>query len=64
MENALYNYMFHFNHHTGYWNAFARDNYLAYWDGDINAKDVFKSKNILTLIELLTRGEKFIKTIK
>lgn len=56
--------MFHFNYHTGYWNAFARDNYLAYWDGDINAKDVFKSKNILTLIELLTRGEKFIKTIK
>jgi hypothetical protein len=48
---------------TGFWYAIPRDNYLEYWSNS-NDKKFMKSKDIKTLIELIYKGEKFIKTIK
>ena len=59
----VYNYVFHFNPMTGFWSAIPRDNYLEYWSNS-NDKKFIKSKDIKTLIELIYKGEKFIKTIK
>lgn len=62
MEN-LYMYVLHFNPYNGLWNAIPRDKYNEYWN-DINTKGVLSSKKIETLIELITKGEDFIKKIK
>jgi hypothetical protein len=59
----VYNYVFHFNPMTGFWCAIPRDSYLEYWSNS-NDKKFMKSKDIKTLIELIYKGEKFIKTIK
>lgn len=59
----VYNYVFHFNPMTEFWYAIPRDNYLEYWSNS-NDKKFMKSKEIKTLIELIYKGEKFVKTIK
>lgn len=62
-NELVYNYVFHFNPMTSLWYAIPRDNYLEYWSNS-NDKKFIKSKDIKTLIELIYKGEKFIKTIK
>jgi hypothetical protein len=59
----LYDYVFHYNPYTGIWNAIPREDYTEYWNNS-SLSSVIKSKNLNTLIELVTRGEGFIKTIK
>jgi len=62
MEN-LYDYLFHYNHYDGLWNAIPRELVNQYWN-DRKTKGVIKSKNITTLIELINRGDDFIKKIE
>jgi hypothetical protein len=59
----LYNYLLHYNPFTGLWNAVPRDHYNAYWSNR-EVEGVISSKNVKTLIELIIKGEDFIKTIK
>jgi hypothetical protein len=59
----LYDYLLHYNHHDGLWSAIPRDKVNDYWN-DRKTKGVLKSKDIKTLIELITRGKEFIKKIK
>jgi hypothetical protein len=62
MEN-LYDYLLHYNHYTKLWNGVPRELVNEYWnDKDIDG--VIKSKNINTLIELISKGDSFIKSIK
>ena len=56
-------YVLHFNPYTNVWNAIPRDKYNEYWN-DINTKGVLSSKKVETLIELITKGDEFIKSIK
>jgi hypothetical protein len=62
MEN-LYDYLLHYNHYDGLWSAIPREKVNEYWNNR-NTEGVLKSKDIKTLIELITRGKEFIKKIK
>ena len=62
MEN-LYNYVFHYNDFAGLWSAIPRDSYNDYWD-DADSEGVIQSKEINVLIDLIERGDEFIKSIK
>lgn len=53
MEN-LYGYVFHYNHYTELWSAIPRELYLQYWTDD-GLEGIIRSKEINTLIELLTK---------
>ena len=59
----LYDFTLHYNCFTGLWNAIPRDKYNEYWNNR-EVKGVIKSKNINTLIELISKGDEFIKSIK
>jgi hypothetical protein len=59
----LFDYVLHYNHFDKNWNAIPRDKYNEYWSNR-KVDGVLKSKEIKTLIELITRGDDFIKTIK
>lgn len=62
--NNVYNYVFHFNPSTKMWNAIPRDEYLAYWSTPVREMDgVIRSKDINTLVELIERGDEFLKTL-
>jgi len=52
--SKLYNYIFHYNHYTELWNAIPREIYTKYWDND-DVNGVLKSKEITTLIEIITK---------
>lgn len=52
--NRLYDYVFHYNHFTELWSAIPRELYNRYWDND-DIKGTLKSKNINTLIEIITK---------
>jgi hypothetical protein len=58
----LYDYLLHYNPFTGMWNAVPREQYAAYWSNR-NVEGVLTSKNVKTLIELIIKGDEFIKTI-
>lgn len=62
MEN-LYDYLLHYNHFDKIWNAIPRDKVNDYWNSR-NTEGVLRSKNIKTLIEIITRGDDFIKSIE
>lgn len=51
----LYNYLFHYNEYTNIWSAFTRDNYTKYFNGELKDEDIYKSKNIMTLINVLMK---------
>lgn len=53
-DGALYNFVFHYNHHTKLWNAIPRESYLGYW-GNIADRSILKSKSFSTLIEIIQR---------
>lgn len=60
----VYNYVFHFNPSTKMWTAIPRDGYLAYWNRSIkDVNDVLRSKDVNTLVELIERGDDFLKTL-
>lgn len=59
----LQQYVFHYNPFTETWYAIPRDKYTEYWS-NANTKGVLKSSKINTLIELISKGDKFIKKIK
>lgn len=61
-HNQMHNYVFHYNPFNETWNAIPRDNYHEYWDNP-SIKEVLKSKDIKVLIELINKGEDFIKSI-
>jgi len=64
MNEAIYDYVFHFNPMTETWSAIHRDSYVDYWsDSKIKSPDVLRSSDIKTLIELITKGNEFIKSI-
>lgn len=54
MDN-LYDYYFHFNNLTGYWNAVKRDKSNQYLNGTLSDEDVLKSKNIDDLIKYIVK---------
>lgn len=58
----MYDYVFHYSHLTKQWNAIPREVYNEYWNNN-NVDGVLKSKNISTLMELIEKGEDFIKSI-
>lgn len=62
MEN-LYDYLLHYNHYDSIWNAIPRDKINEYWNNR-KTEGVLRSKNIKTLIEIITRGDDFIKSIE
>ena len=53
----LYDYVFHYNHYTELWNAIPRSVYERYWNND-DVAGVLKSKNVSTLIEMITKNVK------
>lgn len=55
-SNPVYDFVFHFNHYTGLWNAIPRSQYTDYWNGSLDAT-ILKSKSIETLVELINRTE-------
>lgn len=52
--SKLYDWVFHYNHFTGLWNAIPRDKYNKYWDND-ELDSVLKSKDFNTLVEIITK---------
>jgi len=62
MQNPLYNYLFHYNSSNQTWNAIPRDKHNDYWTNP-DIKEVLKSKDMKVLIELINKGEDFIKSI-
>lgn len=58
----IYDYVFHYNHHTELWYAIPRQVYVEYWN-NFDTEGVLKSKNINVLIELVSRGEEFIESV-
>ena len=63
MEDKIYDWVFHYNIYTNTWNAIPREKYSEYWnDNKING--VISSRKIETLIEIINRGDEFIKSIK
>lgn len=53
-KDSLYEWVFHYNHHTELWSAFQRKDYVQYFN---NSSDpdlvVIKSKDIKSLINIL-----------
>ena len=63
MDEIIYNYVFHYNPMIKSWIAIPRDHYLEYWSNPRDKK-YLRSSDIKTLIELIKKGDKFIKNIK
>lgn len=55
--SKLYNWVFHFNYFEGVWSAIPRELYNEYWDS-VRVEGVMKSKDINTLIEIITKDIK------
>ena len=63
MENAiLIDWVFHFNPYTKLWAAINRSNYSEYWN-DSDSKNIIRSKEINTLVELIIKADGDIKKI-
>jgi len=53
---ALFDWVFHYNHHTDVWTAIPRDYYVHYWNGRSEERMV-RSRSIQTLVDLITRTQ-------
>jgi hypothetical protein len=62
MEN-LYDFLFHYNSFTKQWNAIPREKISEYWNNR-KTEGVLSSSSINTLMELITKGDEFIKSIE
>ena len=49
----LYNYIFHFNYLDDTWNAFTRENYKKYWNGELEEKEILQSRNAMVLVKIM-----------
>lgn len=58
----IYDYLFHYNHHTELWYAIPRDRYVEYWN-DNEVEGVLKSREISVLTQLIGKGEEFIDSV-
>jgi len=63
MVNKIYDWVFHYNIYTKTWNAIPREKYSEYWNNN-KVDGVISSRKIETLIEIINRGDEFIKSIK
>ena len=62
MEN-LYSYVFHYNPYMKLWVAIPTNRYTDYFSGQV-VEEVLVSREIETLIDLVCKGDEFIKLIK
>jgi hypothetical protein len=53
-SKTLYDWLFHYNPFTHKWNAFRREDYSAYFNGE---KKPISSKDLDTLVELIGRTD-------
>ena len=60
--NNRYGWVFHYNHYSELWNAIPRELYVEYWDDD-KLEGILKSSSFDTLLELVDRGDEFVKSI-
>ena len=51
-KDFLQDYIFHYNIYTEEWNAFSRDDYNAYWNGNKHI-ELITGKNINHVVDLL-----------
>jgi hypothetical protein len=49
----LYNWLFHYNPYTEEWNAFHRDDAIAYWNNTKKIHPVYAAPEFHLLIEIL-----------
>jgi hypothetical protein len=61
-QSHLYDWLFHYNHHTNSWAAFKREDIQDYFNG--NYKNVIKSKTQKTLEGLITAHEGDLESIQ
>lgn len=56
-DNILYDWLFHYNHHTKLWATFKREHQIEYFNGEY--KNVLRSTSFHTLqkILMLTEGD-------
>lgn len=59
----LYNYVFHFNPFDDIWYAIPRELYMEYWSNK-NLHGILKAKEIHVLVEMIRKGDDFIKSIE
>lgn len=57
-KSNLYDYYFHFNHYTGYWNAIPRDIVNEYMSLRNDDDKILKNKNLTDLIKYITSDER------
>ena len=62
MEN-LYSYVFHYNPYMKLWVAIPTNRYTDYFSGQV-VEEVLVSRELETLIDLVCKGDEFIKLIK
>lgn len=62
-SESLYDYVFHYNPYEKKWSAVPRDKYNEYWSSK-NVDGVLSSSKFETLIELISKGDEFIKSIE
>lgn len=55
--DKLYDYFFHYNPYTGYWNAFRREKYPDYMNGKLKADEVLKNKDVNKLVSYLSKNK-------
>jgi len=53
--DKLYNWLFHYNHHTGKWTGFHRDDTTNYWNGGATKFPVFVHEDFHTIVELIKK---------
>jgi hypothetical protein len=59
MNEDLYNYLFHFNYHTGLWNAIPREKVSDYFNGKYKEKQgLLTSGNQFEILTLVKDREK------
>ncbi len=63
-NDDIYDYVFHFNIYTKQWAAIHREDYHTHLNGLPTKHRVIRSSSINTCIELVHRGEDFVKNIK
>jgi hypothetical protein len=63
MDPKLYDYIFFANPYEDLWYAIPKSEYML-WSNGQSSKGVLKSKDINVLVELIGKGENFIKSLK
>ena len=56
-QKEIYNWLFHYNHHTEEWTAFHREDHTAYWNGSEAKYRMYKDKSFTDLMGQLYKFE-------